>query len=582
MLTLHNFDSHIDSVILQRGKQYYSKGYVTYVEETGDNTWSAEVEGSETYTVEVTLKKGNEISRYNCDCPYDGGTCKHIVAVFFALQDELKKSKGKTNRATKKNVFENLLQSVSTKEYQDFIRSHAAKNKNFKTEFELFFADKDNRIDVEKKYTELIQRLIRKYADCGFIDYRASFGLSKEVDILLGKGIDYAGKNNFKNGFAVAKAVLRPMVEVIESCDDSNGNIGGSIEYGIQLLETIVFSATAAIDIKEQLYDFLETELNNKIYFDYGDFGYRLISIFQDLAIQLNKSENFLAFITTQTARLTGQYDEYGKEYFQKRKIEFLQQTGKTAEAEELVQQNMDIVEVRLDEVNKAIARKDLVAAKKLIAGGMKVAESKDHPGTVAQWRKESLRIAVLEKDIPTVRHYTKQFAFERWFSSEYYNQWKATFTVAEWQVEIEKHIEENIYRITKEWNSGKNKSWNPAHPPLLVSLAPIYIQEKYWDRLLPLVQQASNLDTTLEYHSHLIKNYPDELLAIYLPALEEYGLKTSNRSEYADLVNKMKKIINDIPQGKEKILDIAKRLKEKFSSKPRRPAMIEELNKIL
>jgi hypothetical protein len=582
MLTIHNFDSHLESVILQRGKQYYSNGYVVSLEETGDNTWAAEVEGSETYTVEITLIKNNEISGYNCDCPYDGGTCKHIVAVFFALREELKKQENKTTGTTKGDVFGNLLQSISTKEFQDFIRSYAAKNKNFKTEFELFFADKDNRIDVEKKYSGLVQKLIRKYSDGGYIHYRASFGLSNEIDTIVGKGEDYIAKNNFRNGFAVAKAVLRPVMEAITNCDDSNGNVGSSINYAIQLLDTIATSDIAAVDIKEQLYDFIQTELNDKIYFDYGDFGYDLFSVLQSLAIQLNKSDNFLAFITTQTAKLTGQYDEYGKEYFQKTKIEFLQQTGKVAEAEELVQQNMDIVEVRLGEVNKAIDRKDFAPAKKLIEGGVKIAESKGHPGTVAEWRRELLRIAVLEKDIPTIRHYSKQFAFERWSSPEYYDQWKATFTFAEWQVEIEKHIEETIDKVTKEWNKGKNKFWSPAYPPLLASLAPIYIQEKYWDRLLPLVQQASNLDTTLLYHSHLIKNYPDELLAIYLPALEKYGLKSSNRSEYADLVNKMKKIINDIPRGKEKILNIAKRLKEKFSSKPRRPAMIEELNKIL
>jgi uncharacterized Zn finger protein len=582
MLTLQNFDSHINSIILQRGKQYYSNGYVAYIEETGDNIWAAEVEGSETYTVEVTLKKGNEISGYSCNCPYEDGTCKHVVAVFFALRDEMKKPESKTNKTTKKDVFENLLQSVSAKEYQDFIHTYAEKNKNFKTEFELFFAAKDSRIDVEKKYTELVQKLIRKYTDRGYIDYKSSFGLSKEADSLLETGLGYTSKNNFRDAFALAKAVLRPMMKAIENCDDSNGDIGGSIDNAISLLETIAISTTAAIDIKEQLYGFLHTELNDKVYFDYGDFGYHLFSVFQGLAVQLNKPEMFLDFINVQTAKLTGQYDGYRKEYFQKRKIEFLQQTGKITEAGKLVQQNMDIVEVRLGEVNKAIKRKDFVTAKKLIASGIKVAENKEHPGTVAQWHKELLRIAALEKDIPTVRRHTKHYAFDRWFSEEYYNQWKATFTAAEWREEIEKHIEETIHQVTKEWNSGKNKFWKPVHPPLLSSLAPIYIQEKYWDRLLPLVQQANNLNTTLEYHSHLVKEYPDELLAIYLPALEEHGLKSNSRSEYADLVSKMKKIIKDIPQGKEKILDTAKRLKEKFSSKPRRPAMIEELNKIL
>lgn len=96
------------------------------------------------------------------------------------------------------------------------------------------------------------------------------------------------------------------------------------------------------------------------------------------------------------------------------------------------------------------------------------------------------------------------------------------------------------------------------------------------------MVKEAGDLDTALAYHLYLVKKYPDELLSIYLPALEKYGVRSGSRREYADLVEKMKKIIKDIPNGKEKVLDIAKRLKEKFSSKPRRPAMIQELNKIL
>jgi len=582
MLTIQNFESQISGVILERGRQYYSNGYVSHIEETNDNTWTAEVEGSETYTVNITLRRNNEISGYSCDCPYDGGTCKHVVAVFFALRDEKKKIENKPGKATTKNVFESLLKSVSIKEYQNFIRSYAADNRKFKTGFELFFADKDHRIDVGKKYTELLQKLIRKYTDRGYIDYRASVGLSKEVNNLLRTGLDHTGQNNPKDAFAMAKAVVRPMMEVMEYCDDSNGYIGDSIENAVNLLETIAVSTTAAIDLKEQVYGYLQAELNDKIYFDYGDFGYHMFSIFQGLAVQLNKPEIFMNFINIQIASLTGQYDSYQKEYFQNAKIEFLQQTGKAAEAKKLIQQNMDIVEVRQGEVNKAIKKKDFDTAKTLIAGGIHVAEGKGHPGTVHEWQKQLLRIAMLEKDIPTVRHYTKYFAFDPGFSTEYYNQWKASFTVSEWREKIEKHIEETIHHVTKEWNSRKNKSWNTAHPHFLPSLAPIFIQEKYWDRLLPLIQQANNLNTTLEYHSHLVKKYPDELLAIYLPALEEYGLKSNSRNEYADLVNKMKKISKDIPHGKERVLEVAKRLKDKFSSKPRRPAMIEELNKIL
>jgi uncharacterized Zn finger protein len=57
-----------------------------------DNLWTAEVEGSETYQVEVELE-GKTVKQYFCDCPYDGVTCKHVVAVLFALRKEVKQKK---------------------------------------------------------------------------------------------------------------------------------------------------------------------------------------------------------------------------------------------------------------------------------------------------------------------------------------------------------------------------------------------------------------------------------------------------------------------------------------------------------
>ncbi|MEO8712395.1 MAG: hypothetical protein ABI405_09750, partial [Parafilimonas sp.] len=96
---------------------------------------------------------------------------------------------------------------------------------------------------------------------------------------------------------------------------------------------------------------------------------------------------------------------------------------------------------------------------------------------------------------------------------------------------------------------------------------------------LLALLQKENNLDSVLQYHQHLIKVFPSELLLIYFPLLETGGDKANSRSEYAHLVTKMKMIMKDIPGSKGKIIAIAQRLKIKY---PRRPAMIDELNKIL
>lgn len=579
MLTLKNFEEQIASVILQRGVQYYKRGAVTDLEETDDNLWEADVEGSEIYSVEIEIKNGNQVSEYVCDCPYDGGTCKHVAAVLYAIRDQLKQSGSEKKKPAAKASLEKLLQEITIKEYQDFIRQYAAKDKDFKTEFELHFSDKDDSIDVEKKYAELIRKIINKHSDTGFIDYRATSRLTGDINKLYITGTELIKHNNFSNAFALAKPLLKSMMEAITESDDSNGNIGGTIDDAISLLEMIADADKAATVLKEQIFFFLKTELNNKIYFNYGDFGYELFSVFEKLAVQLNNAEEFLNFIDAQLPKLTGEYDTYRKDFFQTEKIAFLNAIGKTNEAEKLILQNLDIKEIRQAEVNKAISKKDYKLAKQLINDGIKVAEDKKHPGTVDQWRKELLRIAVLEKDTEIVRLYTKYFAFDRWFNKEYYNQWKKTYQPQEWKQVIEIVIDEKIKKITQEHQKNKSKFWYQTNPPLLQEIAPIYIEEHYWERLLALVQIENNLDTVLRYHEHLVEIYSLELLAIYLPLFEATGDKANSRREYADLVVKMKRIIKDIPKEKAKITAIAQRLKTKY---PRRPAMIDELNKIL
>jgi len=578
MLSLENFDTQISAVIVKRGKEYYQNGAVTDIEQTGKNYWQGQIEGSDTYSVEIKLTAGKKIDEYSCDCPFDGSICKHIAAFLFAIRDELNKPETKIGKNINKNVFETVLKKTHLEELQNFVRQHALKDKNFKTQFELHFAEKDDRIDISIKYAELIKKAVKKHSDRGFLDYRATINIAREIDDITNTGNDFIRKGNYRDAFLLAKTVLKEAVEIVTYCDDSNGSMGGAVDGAIRLIELIATSKDAAIELLEQLFVFLQTELKEDVYFSYGDFGYDLFSIFQNLALQLNRQEDFLAFIDMRIAGAKGEHDGYRREHFKTSKIDFLKAAGRNGEAEKLVEQNMDIVEIRQGEVRKAIAKKDFEYAKKLINDGIKIAEGKKHPGTVTQWEKELLHIAVLEKNIEAVRYYTKRFAFDHWFNKEYYNEFKKTYITTEWKEVIEKYIEEQIKHITQEHKKNKNNSWYQPNPPLLDKLAPVYIEEQYWDRLLELVQKETDIDTVLKYHDYLVKRYPAELLEIYLPLFNSGGDKANDRNSYAALVSKMQKVMKDIPTGKEKIIAVAQSLKQKY---PRRPAMIDELNKI-
>ncbi len=580
MLTLQNFEAQVNPTILQRGKQYYKQKAVSWLEETEDNVWEAEVEGTESYQVEVVLEESGEINNLSCNCPYDADICKHEVAVLLTLQVKLKKQANLPRKQKlKKDIFQNLLQAITLQEFQDFVRHYAAANKDFKTDFELHFAEKDDRIDLGQKYKDLFQKIIRKYTNRGFIDYRGAFGLTKEVDKQLRHAQELMAKYNFRDAFAIATAALKAMMQAVQSCDDSAGKIGATLYSIGELFREIAQAERAAFELKEQVHTFLEKELQDRVYFSFGDIGYELFDIYHELAVQLNRHDSFLVFMDAQIFRLTGPYDDFQKEFFLRQKIDFLKATGKAEDADQLIQQHLDIVEIRKGEVEKAIQKKDHELAKKLIADGIELAESQHHPGTVALWQKELLHLAVLEHDTDTIRLYTRHFALDGWFKAEYYKQWKAAYPPAEWKAVIEKYIKETIDKITKDWKSSKHQYWRPAHPPLLQKLAPIYIQEQYWDRLLELVQKENNLETTLSYHEYLAPRYPAELLDIYLAAFEEYGQSADGRSAYASLAKKMKKVMQDIPAGKEQIQNIARHLIAQF---PRRPAMIEELKKVL
>lgn len=578
MFTLRKFELQISDTIVYRGREYYENGAVVDVEETGKDFWQADVMGTELYTVSVEILKKDRIKSYSCDCPYDGDICKHVVALLFLLREKI------INTAARKNVvpktdFYKLIQRISLEELQEFILTHATKDETFKSLFERYFSDKDSSINIEDKYTKQLKNFIGSHSSGDFFDYRSIHRLANEVNGLLDEGRQMIQKSNFRGAFIVARSVLTEVIELITYCDDSSGYIGDIINSSIELIRVVAEAESLAVDLQEEALFFAQSALNRPIYFDYGDFGYEIVDLYQTLAIKLNREKSYLEFVDGQIKMTSADEYPYRKEYFIVQKIAFLKAIGNIRGAQELVRENLDIVDVRRGEVNGLIEEKDFSPAKKFIAEGIKIAEKKAHPGTVAEWQKELLRIAVLENDKKTIRHYTKYFAFNRGFDKVYYNQWKNTFTIDKWEEEIEKYIEERIASVELQFQENKGKAWYSTDTLLLDLLAPIYIEEKYWDRLLTLMSKETDLDRLLQYHNHLIKIYPVQLLAIYIPAFERKGDVVGNRREYADLATKMEKVIRAIPEGGDEIITVAEELIRKY---PRRPAMIEELNAVV
>ncbi|MEZ5427122.1 MAG: SWIM zinc finger family protein [Pyrinomonadaceae bacterium] len=86
-ISLDDFERKVEPKIIERGFRYFRDGRVSRLEKVGPDEFSGLVCGNESYNVFIKLD-GRRIAEKDCDCPYDrGDTCKHEVAVFYALKN---------------------------------------------------------------------------------------------------------------------------------------------------------------------------------------------------------------------------------------------------------------------------------------------------------------------------------------------------------------------------------------------------------------------------------------------------------------------------------------------------------------
>jgi len=483
--------------------------------------------------------------------------------------------KVKSNKP-KKLTFEELLLKIDLEELRSFVRDQHQGNRDFGNKFLLFFAEKDPSIDIAAKYEGMLHQLVRQHSSRGFMDYRSTFAFSKEVQPILDIASKALGQQNFRDGLVIVQASCKIGLDVIQNCDDSAGNVSGILFQGIEVLGHIAQSKTVSPELLEQLYAYLDKSLRVKTWFGYGDFGYEMLKVAESIALRIEPA-SFLGLLDHLMKTHVDKYDEYTQARLKIIKIRILESLGRTKEAEIMVAEHMDVVEIRQGVVQMALEQKDFQKAKRLIAEGVQIAEAKKNPGTVQQWEEKLLEIAQLEGDLILLRHFAKKFAFDRGHvTAKYYQLWKASFPASEWPITIEQYIQSVIFNEKADKNRS---SWLPLDQVLFRRLSPILILEEQWERLLKLLPKTPDEHLLASIHPYLAKRYPREMLGFYLPILKVSGDKSSNRGEYQELAKLMKKVKQDIEGSHVAIDELAGQLIQTYV---RRPAMLEELGKVL
>lgn len=564
-IPLDQFEQVIDEKILQRGLAYFKKGLVHEFEEVSPNTYEAIVEGTEDYTVRLTVEN-NVVTEYSCDCPYDlGPVCKHVAAVIFSLQEEelgLTKKKGKTKKAAKSGVkksksvatqIDELMDKASIEKLKELIRTEAKRNTLFCNHVLSYLEHYNDNLSKEF-YQKQLRALIRSATDrYGLIDWNKARALGYAVDELLDSARKQIDHGNFEKAAAICFAVMEEMLEPLNTADDSNGDISGCIDGAINLLSDMATMCESKT-VHKQIFNFCMDE------FEKGRFdGWGWHTSLLSLAANLAETDADFDLILALAEKKQKSY--YYDEEVQMIKYGLLVRKKGHDVADKFLEQNMDNPKFRRMAIEKALEQKNYAKAVRLAEDGVKT-DKKDKPGLAKEWYDWLLKIAQAQKDTPKILEYARYLLIDNFRNEQdYYQILKEHVKPEDWDAVINAIVHE--IKAKRRWyDKGL--------------VANIYIKEEKWDKLWELVKENPDFTNIESYESYLSKLYSDEIVDLYANQVLDYLERNMGRDHYQTACRYIRRMIK--LGGKAKADKLIAQLRSLYA---KRPALMQELDRV-
>ena len=588
MIALDNFESCVPYRILVRGEEYYETGAVSELEEDSPGEWTATVEGTENYNVEISMD-GKEIKSWYCDCPYDGEICKHVVATLLAIRD----NEGKVSRSafskmkveveeavvleeTKEAVkacqpyvdIEQLLSFVKPHELSQFIYEYASMHPEFKTALlNRFIAKELSVTSREKNYKAEIQKVFdssnyskksryRNRYDDFECDWEAVFN---QMDIFLEKADFFLKLGNIESTVAIALQTLR---SIGENYDDEllyNDDLCPSdyCEQAGDLLVKVIEHPKTTQKQKTEILQELGQIAKISIYRDYD--LYDIDELLMQINLSIQPAEKALELIDKLLEERKDTYDLY---QIVLRKVNLLTELHEEQKAADTICQYLYLTEIREMEVDKLIASCQYDEAIRLLNEGIEIAEKEEHIGTIEEWLKTKLRIYEMTHQTSEVINTCRLLFVSGGDKLEYYRKLKTLVPKEEWKSFLDAMMEETHFN--EYFSFGANDE------------AEIYVKERDNERLFKLLSSIryNQLEALMKYSYYLKDTHSEQLIAIYTSLLNDYAEQNMGRTHYEYIVQALL-CAKKLNGGQAAV----KRLVAEFRIKyKRRPAMMEVL----
>ena len=568
-IPLSHFEEYIDEPILKRGLSYFKKGFVHEPAEIRPGDYEAVVEGSEEYTVKLSIRN-RVITEHSCDCSYEmGPVCKHVAAVIFYLeQEELgltqntkkassKKAKASSSKPSKRKTLaqqvDELLDKVTLDELTLFVREHATKNAQFRDLLLASFAQY-NPNESKAIYAKQVKALIKvargKY---GLIDSSGAKYISKEISPMLSLAERYLSHGNHQSAFFICTAIMDELISALLCADDREGVLGNAIYAAYDTLSAIA-SEEPSEAIRKLILKYCFTSFDKRTFAGW-DWHIGLLQLAACILDTEDEVEEIFKRINS-----IPESDEYEIKEVQKIKYCILLGKKGTEVAQKYLEQNIGNPSFREVAIQDALDQKDYERATALANDGIE--QDSGYAGLVTNWYEWLLKIAESQKDTERIILYARHLLLnDSRPSLDYYEILRKTVPPEQWTDFVEAIIQEAMER-------------KPYYRTDLV--ASIFIREEWWSRLLDLVKKECNLDQLAKYEKLLAQHFPSELANLYAERIIEYVESHIGRNYYRTACKYIRKMIK--LGARDKADEVISQLRQTHYN---RRALMEELDNV-
>lgn len=570
-IPLRHFEEYIDEPILKRGLSYFKEGFVHEPAEIRPGDYEAVVEGSEEYTVKLSIRNG-VITEHSCDCPYDmGAVCKHVAAVIFYLEQEKlgltqstkkgssKKAKASSSKPSKRKTIaqqvDDLLGKVTHDELILFVREHAAKNAQFRDLLLASFAqyNPDESKALYAKQAKALIKVARDSGKYGLIDSSGAKYISKEISPMLSLADRYLSQGNHQSAFFICTAIMDELISALLCADDREGVLGNTIYAAYNTLSAIA-SEEPSEAVREQILKYCFTSFDKRTFA-----GWDWHIGFLQLAACILDTEGEVEEIFKRINSIP-ESDEYEINEVQKIKYCILLEKKGTEVAQKYLEQNIGNPSFRAQAIQDALDQKDYEKATALANDGIE--QDSGYPGLIIDWYDWLLKIAESQNDTERIILYARDLLLESLNPKrDYYQILKEIVPPEQWTDFVETIIQEAMERKPY---YGVNFA------------ASVFVREEWWSRLLDLVKKECNLDQLAKYEKLLAQHFPSELADLYAERIIEYVEDRVGRDYYRTACRYIRRMIK--LGARDKADEVISQLRQTHY---RKKALMEELDNV-